>query len=154
MDWKAVTVTLKLRDSSFLTITRQVSLKQPADLTEEIYAAALVLLRKELHGQRIRLVGVTASNFREREQLQMFAEAGDPRRHKAAEALDAIRRKYGDRSMMRATLVRSELPAPFERDPMKAVRDELPAEGAERLGRNRRDTQPVTESDQDADIDA
>ncbi len=154
MDWKAVTVTLKLRDSSFLTITRQVSLKQPADLTEEIYAAALALLRKELHGQRIRLVGVTASNFREREQLQMFAEAGDPRRHKAAEALDAIRRKYGDRSMMRATLVRSELPAPFERDPMKAVRDELPAEGAERLGRNRRDTQPVTESDQDADIDA
>jgi DNA polymerase-4 len=154
MGWKAVTVTLKLRDSSFATITRQVSLKQPADLTEEIYAAALVLLRKELHGQRIRLVGVTASNFREREQLGMFAEAGDPRRHKAAEALDAIRRKYGDRSVTRARLVRSELPAPFERDPMKAVRDEVPVEGASRAGRARRDTQPVTESDEDADIEA
>ncbi len=154
MGWKAVTITLKLRDSSFATITRQVSLKQPADLTEEIYAATLVLLRKELRGQRIRLVGVTASNFREREQLGMFAEAGDPRRHKAAEALDAIRRKYGERSVMRATLVRSELPAPFERDPMKAVRDELPVEGDARGGRTRRDSQPVTESDLDPDIDA
>jgi DNA polymerase-4 len=154
MGWKAVTVTLKLRDSSFATITRQVSLKAPADLTEEIYAAALVLLRKELHGQRIRLVGVTASNFREREQLGMFPDAGDPRRHKAAEALDAIRRKYGDRSMMRAALVRSELPAPFERDPMKAVRDELPVEGASGVGRARRAIQPVTEPGEDADIEA
>jgi len=153
MGWKAVTITLKLRDSSFATITRQVSLKEPADLTEEIYAAARVLLRKELHGQRIRLVGVTASNFREREQLGMFAETGDPRRHKAAEALDAIRRKYGDRSVTRARLVRADLPAPFERDPMKAVRDDPPTDDATRAGRVRRDTQPVTEFDQDADID-
>jgi hypothetical protein len=107
-----------------------------------------------LHGQRIRLVGVTTSNFREREQLGMFAEAGDPRRHKAAEALDAIRRKYGDRSVTRARLVRSELPAPFERDPMKAVRDEMPVDSVSRAGPARRDTQPVTESDEDADIEA
>ena len=72
---RAVTITLKLRDSAFTTITRQTSLEVPADLTEPIFEAALTLLRRELHGQRIRLVGVTASNFRDREQLAMFEAA-------------------------------------------------------------------------------
>jgi DNA polymerase-4 len=117
---KAGTVTLKLRDSSFTTITRQMGLETPSDLTEPIYDAALALLRRELRGQRIRLVGVTASNFRDREQLALF-EAEDPRRHQTAEALDRIRRKYGERSVTRARLVRAGLPAPFERDPMTPV---------------------------------
>jgi DNA polymerase IV len=117
---KAGTVTIKLRDSRFVTMTRQTSLEVPADLTEPIYEAALTLLRRELHGQRIRLVGVTASNFREREQLELFG-VPDPRRHQTAEALDRIRRKYGERAVTRARLVRAALPAPFERDPMTAV---------------------------------
>ena len=55
------------------------TLEIPADLTEPIYEAAVMLLRRELHGQRIRLVGVTASNFRDREQLALFGD-DDPRR--------------------------------------------------------------------------
>ncbi len=117
---KAATVTLKLRDSAFVTITRQTGLDTPADLTEPIFEAALTLLRRELHGQRIRLVGVTASNFRDRQQLALF-EGEDPRRHQAAEALDRIRRKYGERAVTRARLVRSGVPTPFERDPMSPV---------------------------------
>ena len=130
---KAVTVTLKLRDSSFTTITRQVGLEVPADLTEPIYEAAVTLLRRELHGQRIRLVGVTASNFRDREQLALFGDE-DPRRHQTAEAFDRIRRKYGERSITRATLVRAGVPAPFERDPMSAaeVRPDLAGEASRR----------------------
>jgi DNA polymerase IV len=116
----AATITLKLRDSTFTTITRQTTLAEPTDLTEPIYHAALALLRKELHGQRIRLVGVTASHFRDREQLSLF-EPEDPRRHRTAEALDTIRRKYGAKAVTRARLVRAALPAPFERDPMTAV---------------------------------
>ena len=118
--FRAATVTLKLRDTSFRTITRQTTLEAPADLTEPIYDAAVELLRRELHGQRIRLVGVTASNFREREQLALFGEA-DPRRHAAAQALDTIRRKYGSKAVTRARLVRAALPEPFERDPMTAA---------------------------------
>ena len=79
-----------------------------------------MLLRRELHGQRIRLVGVTASNFRDREQLALFGE-DDPRRRQTAEALDRIRRKYGERAVTRARLVRAGIPAPFERDPMSSV---------------------------------
>jgi DNA polymerase-4 len=118
---KAVTVTLKLRDSSFKTITRQKGLTEPSDLTEPIYRAAVELLRPELRGQRIRLVGVTASNFREREQLGLFTSPDEPRRHRVAEAADAIRERFGDRAVTRARLVRAALPTPFERDPMTAV---------------------------------
>ena len=125
----AATITLKLRDSSFTTISRQITLDDPSDLTEPIYEAALTLLHRELHGQRIRLVGVTASNFRDPGQLGMFA-ADDARRHRTAEALDTIRRKYGDRSVTRARLVRSALPAPFERDPMRAVEHREPRKGS------------------------
>jgi DNA polymerase-4 len=129
---RAGTVTLKLRDSTFATITRQVGLDVPSDLTEPIFDAALSLLRRELHGQRIRLVGVTASNFRDREQLALFGD-DDPRRHRAAEALDRIRRKYGERSVTRARLVRSGVPTPFERDPMTPVEARQGAGVVERL---------------------
>ena len=150
---RAVTITLKLRDSSFRTITRQTSLDVPADLTEPIFEAARTLLRRELHGQRIRLVGVTASNFRDREQLAMFDVQEDPRRVAAAAALDRIRGKYGDRAVTRARLVRTALPTPFERDPMKPVdvADQDPDAPRSRQGR---DTEPVTDFDDDPYTDA
>jgi DNA polymerase-4 len=122
---KAATITLKLRDTNFVTITRQTTLDTPADLTEPIYEAAIGLLRRELHGQRIRLVGVTASNFREREQLAMFEGPAEPRRHQAAEAMDVIRRKYGERAVTRGRLVRAGVPTVFERDPNSAIEGRL-----------------------------
>jgi nucleotidyltransferase/DNA polymerase involved in DNA repair len=134
---KAATITLKLRDSSFATMTRQVTLDVPGDLTEPIYEAALVLLRRELHGQRIRLVGVTASNFRDREQLALFGAAEDPKRHQAAEAMDSIRRKYGERAVTRGRLVRAGVPTVFERDPNSAVEGRLGVPEAP-TGRRRR----------------
>jgi hypothetical protein len=66
-------------------------------------------------------VGVTASNFRDREQLGLFTSPDEPRRHRVAEAADAIRERFGDRAVTRARLVRAALPTPFERDPMTAV---------------------------------
>ena len=152
---KAVTVTLKLRDSSFTTITRQVGLDVPSDLTEPIYEAAVTLLRRELHGQRIRLVGVTASNFRDREQLALFGDE-DPRRHQTAEAFDRIRRKYGERSITRGTLVRAGVPAPFERDPMSAaeVRPDLAGDASRRPRRGAGDATATTLDDgSDDDLD-
>ena len=117
---RASTVTVKIRDASFRTITRRTTLREPTDLTEPIFAAALELARRELHGQRLRLVGVTASNFREREQLGLFEAEEVPRRHRVAEAADELRRRFGSRAVTRARLVNAALPAPFERDPRTA----------------------------------
>src|SRR5204862_3232412 len=72
--------------------------------------------RPEIRGMRVRLLGVTASNLGEREQLALF-ESGEPRHRRAIEATDALRRRYGERAVTRARLLGAGLPAPFERDP-------------------------------------
>ena len=160
---RAGTVTLKLRDARFATITRQATLEAPTDLTEPIFETSLALLRRELRGQRIRLIGVTASNLRDPEQLGLFDTTGDPRRRAAAEALDAIRRKYGSRAVTRARLVRAQVPEPFERDPSRAAwldgrgagggdgRDRVGGVGADGPDWDGGDTEPVREVDEDPD---
>jgi DNA polymerase-4 len=147
---KAATITLKLRDTSFVTITRQTTLDVPADLTEPIFDAAAGLLRRELHGQRIRLVGVTASNFRDREQLSMFESPEEPRRHQAAAAMDTIRRKYGERCVTRGRLVRGGVPTVFERDPNSAVEGRLGVP-EEPTGRRKKGDPVVEELDEGID---
>ena len=113
---RAGTVTVKIRDSTFRTITRQRTLPEPTDLTEPIYATALELARPEIRGMRVRLLGVTASNLGEREQMSLFDDT-EPRHRRAVEASDALRRRYGEKAVTRARLLGAGLPAPFERDP-------------------------------------
>jgi DNA polymerase-4 len=113
---KAGTVTVKIRDAAFRTITRQRTLAEPTDLTEPIFRAALELARPEVRGMRVRLLGVSASNLGDREQLALF-ESVEPRRRRAVEAADSLRRRYGERAVTRARLIGAGLPAPFERDP-------------------------------------
>ena len=123
---KAGTIQVKIRNSSFRTITRQRTLADPTDLAEPIWRVALELARPEVRGHRIRLLGVTASHLGERQQLGMFGsdaavENGGDRRRRATQAADAIRRRYGDAAVTRARLLGAGLPAPFERDPMKPL---------------------------------
>jgi DNA polymerase IV len=126
---KAGTVTVKIRDSNFRTITRQRTLPEPTDLTEPIWRAALELARPEVRAIRVRLLGVTASNLGERVQLQLFSSEGDGdggRGRRLIEAEDAIRRRYGERAVTRARLLGTGLPAPFEHDPMTAPEHRSP----------------------------
>jgi len=111
------TVSVKIRDSTFTTITRQRTLAAPTDMTEPIWRTAVELARPELVGKRIRLLGVTMSGLGGPEQMGLFGDA-EERRRRAVMAADAIRRRYGDRAVTRARLLRSAIPAPFERDPM------------------------------------
>ncbi|MEA2620111.1 MAG: polymerase [Chloroflexota bacterium] len=113
---RAGTVAVKIRDSGFRTITRQRTLPEPTDMTDPIYTTALELARPEIRGMRVRLLGVTASNLGEREQLALF-ETGEPRHRRAVEAADALRLRYGEGAVTRARLLGAGLPAPFERDP-------------------------------------
>jgi DNA polymerase-4 len=113
---RASTIAVKIRDSSFRTITRQRTLREPTDLTEPIFQTALELARPEVRGLRVRLLGVSASNLGEREQLGLFPSE-DPRRRAAIQAADTLRRRYGADAVTRGRLVGAGLPAPFERDP-------------------------------------
>jgi DNA polymerase IV len=150
---KAGTVTVKIRDSGFNTITRQRGLREPTDLTEPIWQTALELARPEMRGKRIRLLGVGTSAFGEREQLGLFAE-GDDRLRRVVEAADEVRERFGTRAITRARLLRTGVPAPFERDFGSSVerRGDL-AEDVQRTGRKRRpgsDSQADTPLAEDA----
>jgi DNA polymerase-4 len=150
---KARTITVKIRDTGFNTITRQRGLGEPTDLTEPIWRTALELARPEMRGKRIRLLGVGTSGFGEREQLGLF-ELGDDRRRRVVEAADEVRERFGTRAITRARLLRTGIPAPFERDLGTAVERrgehaEDPDGGASRR-RQRRDSQPDTTPSEDA----
>lgn len=115
---KARTIAVKVRDSAFMTVSRQRTLAEPTDQTEPIFAAVLELARPQLHGVRVRLLGVAASHLGDGDQMSLFAE--DERKRRATEAADAIRRRYGSRAIRRARLIGSGVAEPFERDPMSA----------------------------------
>jgi hypothetical protein len=136
---KAGTVTVKIRDAGFNTITRQRGLPEPSDMTEPIWQAALALARPEMRGKKIRLLGVAASGFGVKEQLGLF-QAGDEKQRKVVQAADEIRERFGMRAITRARILRSGVSAPFERDFGSSVehRGDL-ADDVSRDSRKRRD---------------
>lgn len=122
---RAGTVVVKVRDSQFRTVTRQKHLPEPSDLTDTIWRAALELARPEVRGKKIRLLGVSATQLgapeqMRPEQMSMF-EVVDERARRVVDATDAVRRRFGDGAVTRASLLHRGLPAPFERDPASAV---------------------------------
>jgi DNA polymerase-4 len=116
---KARTISVKVRDSSFTTVSRQRTLHEPTDQTEIVYAAVRELAATQLKGIRVRLLGVAASHLGDGEQMSLFS-AEDERKRRATAAADAIRRRYGSRAIRRARLIGSGVAEPFERDPMSA----------------------------------
>ena len=101
---RASTVAVRVRDSQFRTVTRQRRLAEPSDLTEPIWRAALELARPEVRGKKIRLLGVSATGLGAPEQISMF-DVVDSRQRRVVEAADAVRRRFGDRAVTRASLL-------------------------------------------------
>jgi DNA polymerase IV len=112
---RAATIAVKVRDSTFRTVTRQRTLSEPTDLTEVIWQTARDLVRREVQGVKIRLLGVGAHGLSDRQQLTLF-EGADQRRRRALEAADAVRQRFGPRAIRRARLLGADVSAPFERD--------------------------------------
>lgn len=103
---RARVVILKLRYGDFRTVTRRITLDEPTDLAEVLYARVNELLTKELRkGASVRLVGVGASGLTEGGyQLSLFGE-DDARLRRLSEAVDHIRGRYGVDSIRRASLL-------------------------------------------------
>lgn len=98
------TVKLKLRWPDFTTITRQVSLTQPADQDNEIFEAAWGLFTKAWRPKMaVRLLGVGVSGLRSPvRQLSLF----DQNYKKDAQlqaTLDALRERFGDKAVRRGS---------------------------------------------------
>ena len=102
---KGRTVTLKLRDETFKTITRSRTLNHPILSGEEIYIETRDLLRTEnLKDRKVRLVGVSVSGFGSSRQASLFEDDSE-RKNRVEEILADIRGRFGKKAITRASLI-------------------------------------------------
>ncbi|MFA6472513.1 MAG: DNA polymerase IV [Candidatus Latescibacterota bacterium] len=105
------TVTLKLRDETFNTVTRSLTLGKTVMTGEDIYGEVRSLFRKEnLHGRKVRLVGVSVSEFESESQISLFDEGKVERKEKVEEVIAKLRDKFGKTAITRAALVKKNKP--------------------------------------------
>jgi DNA polymerase-4 len=106
--WRAKTAVLKLRYHDFTTTTAQKTIAHWITSTEELYAVTRALLAARWDGSvPVRLIGAGCSNLEragERGQLELFAD-GMERRRKVEEAVLGIRRRMGDGTVTKASLL-------------------------------------------------
>jgi len=90
-------VTLKLKTADFRILSRSRRQSDPTRLAEEIYRAAVEMLAAEADGRRFRLIGVGASDLKDREFADPpdLLDPGKQRRRAVEEAMDAVRGKLG-----------------------------------------------------------
>ena len=101
-DLAGTTVKLKLRWPDFTTLTRQVTLSQPTDQDEEIYATASGLLASvRSPGKAVRLIGVGVSGLGAPvRQLELWGQEDEKSRRLQA-TLDSLHERFGDQSIQR-----------------------------------------------------
>jgi DNA polymerase-4 len=95
------TVSLKLRNEDFVTITRASSLDHATQLDGEIAGAVIGLFRQAWDGKTpIRLLGVHAGSLEASEgQMNLLEEPHTARLREAFRSVDQIRNKFGDASI-------------------------------------------------------
>lgn len=94
-NWKARTVTLKLRDSDFHTITRGKTI-EPSNLDPEIFRAIKELFERNYTESRpLRLVGVHLANFVDADEGELPLFPSQNKKKEMLKAVDALRKKFG-----------------------------------------------------------
>lgn len=93
-------------DNEFRHSSRQMTLDSATNVTNEIYHHACALFDQLWNGSPIRLLGIqtsraTSENHR---QYSLFEQQNVEKLSKLDSAIDAIRNKYGDASIQRASL--------------------------------------------------
>src|SRR5919108_3839850 len=100
----AARVTLKLRFADFRTLTRSHT-GDPTQDGLELYRRVAVLLARETLAQPVRLIGVSASTFTAEATGQLgLLETNAVRRERLARALDRITGRFGEGTVIPATL--------------------------------------------------
>ncbi|MGE5327240.1 MAG: DNA polymerase IV, partial [Deltaproteobacteria bacterium] len=108
----ARTIGLKLRNSRFKTITRDISLDEPTHLDSVIFDCVLRLFEPAWkREEKIRLVGVRASNLaRGVFQRNLLDATSHSKLDRAMEAADKLRAKFGFQSVQLARSLEPAVP--------------------------------------------
>jgi DNA polymerase-4 len=99
-DLSGATVTVKLKTADFKIRTRAQSLESPTQLAGRIFAAARILLEREIDGTRFRLLGVGVSAIASALQADP-ADLVDGRAALVEHAVDHLRARFGDGALIR-----------------------------------------------------
>ncbi len=95
------TVVLKLKTQDFKSRTRNFSLDSPTQLADRIFRTGLSLLEKEVGSTKFRLIGIGVTSLGQAtlaDPMDLIDEQA-ARRAKAEAAIDALRDKFGNRSV-------------------------------------------------------
>jgi len=108
---KGKTITLKVKYSDFVQITRSVTLPKSIDDGSEIYSVACRLLKKTgVTKKPVRLLGISLSQLSclgTGTQLSLFdQDRSSQERQRLNTALDSLYEKYGDKSVVPGTLLK------------------------------------------------
>ena len=115
---KCTTVQITIKDEYLRSLQRQKTIKVPTDISREIGETAyLLLLENWSVGKPIRMLTVTASGILKSDdivdQIGFFdEEETDSKRDKSKkreQTMDKIRQKYGDKSILNAALIDSDI---------------------------------------------
>ncbi len=94
-NWQTSTISIKLRYSDFVTLTRAKTIK-PTDDDKKIFDVAVKLLHKaDTRRVSIRLIGIHLTNFSEFAEQEEIFENEEIRRKKMFRAVTKIRDKFG-----------------------------------------------------------
>jgi len=99
------TVSIYVRYADFFSSWgKQTTLRNHINLSDEIYKAALSILKQVELQQPVRLLGVSLSNLNHQaQQISLFEE--DRRKERAIRAMDAINERFGEAAVTFGTLV-------------------------------------------------
>ena len=91
-----------MRTSGFETIGRQCTLKEPTDVSDQLFAAAERLLGRLDHPGPFRLVGMAVFDLQEAREPAQMPLLVDARERALEVVLDKVEEKYGTGSLRRA----------------------------------------------------
>lgn len=101
---KGKTISIKIKFSDFTVITRAKTIDVATDSTDCIYEVVKKLYLANQFDKKIRLLGVTVSNFENEEMLQLSLFNQEFNSNKVDYMVDEIRNKFGYNSIKRGTL--------------------------------------------------
>jgi len=103
------TVTLKVRFSNFVTITRSRTLPEEVDATADLYGVGkTAYLKLNPARPRIRLLGMSVSGLAPgppARQLDLLSEPTGRARREASKAIDSVRSRFGEHALDLASLL-------------------------------------------------
>ncbi len=107
-DLAAAGVVLKLKTTGFASRTRAARLIAPTVLPDRLFGAARGLLVREATGTAFRLIGIGANPLVPREQADHgdLADTETPRMAAAQAAIDALRARFGENSVVKGRAFR------------------------------------------------